>query len=57
MKRGSYSGWAIVELLGHRTVAGYITEAPQYGTDMVLVEISVTVCAPSPRSAQLLRCR
>lgn len=34
-----YEGWAIVELMGHRRLAGYVTEAEQYGTAMLRLDV------------------
>lgn len=34
-----YEGWAILELMGHRRLAGYVQEADQYGARMVRIDI------------------
>ena len=38
----SYEGWAIVEAMGHQQVAGKVSEAIQYGTPMLRVDVYVT---------------
>lgn len=35
----AYEGWAIVELMGHRVIAGQVSEASQYGTAMLRVDV------------------
>jgi len=35
----AYEGWAIVELMGHRRLAGYVREAAQFGTAMIRIDI------------------
>lgn len=35
----AYEGWAIVELMGHRVVAGRVSEASQYGASMLRVDV------------------
>jgi len=40
-----YEGWAIVELMGHRRLAGHVTEADQFGTKMVRLDIYDTTGA------------
>jgi hypothetical protein len=35
----AYSGPAIVELMGHRRIAGIVSQAEQYGTAMLRVDI------------------
>ena len=34
-----FEGWAIVELMGHRRLAGHVTEAEQFGTAMLRLDI------------------
>ncbi|HEV2071060.1 MAG TPA: hypothetical protein VGR26_14820 [Acidimicrobiales bacterium] len=34
-----YEGWAIVELMGHRRLAGRVSEAEQYGTAMLRLDV------------------
>lgn len=34
-----YEGWAIVELMGHRRVAGYIREAAAFGTALLRIDV------------------
>lgn len=38
-KSGAYEGWAILELMGHRRLAGFVSEVAQYGTAMVRIDI------------------
>lgn len=35
----AYEGWAIVELMGHRVIAGKVSEASQYGAAMLRVDV------------------
>ena len=42
----AYEGWAVVELMGHRKIAGYVSEAPQYGTAMLRVDCVTTEGEP-----------
>lgn len=35
----SYSGWAILELLGHRRLAGRVCQEEQYGAAMIRIDI------------------
>lgn len=37
----AYEGFAIVELMGHRRLAGRVSEADQYGTRMLQVDVPV----------------
>jgi hypothetical protein len=34
-----YEGWAVVELMGHRRLAGYVREVSMYGTAMLRVDV------------------
>lgn len=35
----AYTGWAVVELMGHRRIAGHVSEAAQYGTAMIRIDV------------------
>lgn len=35
----TFEGWAVVELFGHNQIAGYVTDAPQFGTSMMRVDV------------------
>lgn len=35
----AYTGWAVLELMGHRRLAGYVSEAAQYGTAQIRIDI------------------
>ncbi len=35
----TFEGWAIVELFGRNQVAGYVTDATQFGTSMMRVDV------------------
>lgn len=35
----SFEGWAIVELMGHRRIAGRVSQAEQYGTAMLRIDV------------------
>lgn len=37
--RNAYEGWAIVELMGHRRLAGQVSQAEQYGVAMLRLDI------------------
>lgn len=34
-----YEGWAVVELMGHRRLAGYVREAAAFGTSLLRVDV------------------
>jgi hypothetical protein len=34
-----YEGWAIVELMGHRRLAGIVSQAEQYGVAMLRLDV------------------
>jgi hypothetical protein len=34
-----FEGWAVVELMGHRRLAGYVREVSMYGTAMLRVDV------------------
>ena len=34
-----FEGWAIVELMGHRRLAGHVSEAEQFGTAMLRLDV------------------
>lgn len=35
----AYEGWAIVELMGHRVIAGRVSEVSQYGAAQLRVDV------------------
>lgn len=35
----AYEGWAIVEIMGHRRIAGRVSEVEMYGTRMLRVDV------------------
>lgn len=35
----AYTGYAVVELFGHRKVAGMVSPAQQYGTEMLRIDV------------------
>jgi hypothetical protein len=37
-----YEGWAIVELMGHRRLAGRVSQAEQYGVAMLRLDVPAT---------------
>jgi ABC-type Zn uptake system ZnuABC Zn-binding protein ZnuA len=37
-----YEGWAIVELMGHRRLAGLVSQAEQYGVAMLRLDVPAT---------------
>lgn len=39
MAEGAYAGWAIVELMGHRRIAGEVATVAQFGVEMLRVDI------------------
>lgn len=42
----AYTGWAVVELMGHRRIAGHVSEAAQYGTAMIRIDVPTTEGEP-----------
>lgn len=46
-KEDKVETWAIVELLGHQRIAGFITEQPVAGTNMLRVDVPETHQSPS----------
>ncbi|MGB0747166.1 MAG: hypothetical protein ACPGO3_00325 [Magnetospiraceae bacterium] len=38
----AYTGWAIVELMGHRVIAGQVQEVSQFGCSMLRVDVPGT---------------
>lgn len=42
----AYTGWAVVELMGHRRIAGHVSEAAQYGTAMIRIDVPTTEGPP-----------
>jgi len=38
-KGEAYEGWAIVELMGHRRLGGQVSQAEQYGTVMLRIDV------------------
>lgn len=39
MAGDSYEGWAVVELMGHRRLAGYVKQVEQYGAVMLRLDV------------------
>lgn len=35
----AYEGWAILELMGHRRLGGYVREVQQYGVTMCRIDV------------------
>lgn len=48
----TFEGWAIVELMGHRRLAGHVTEEDHFGTAMLRLDI-YDGDGPQPRLTQL----
>lgn len=42
----AYEGWAVVELMGHRRIAGHVSEVAQYGTAMIRIDVPTTEGPP-----------
>lgn len=42
-----FEGWAIIELMGHRRLAGYVREEPHFGTSMLRIDV------PGPEGAPI----
>jgi hypothetical protein len=38
-KTGGYKGWAILELMGHRRLAGFVSEEAMFGTALLRIDI------------------
>jgi hypothetical protein len=49
--RDGFKGWAIVELMGHRRLAGLVTEQPMFGTSLLRLDV-YEGDAPSPSATQ-----
>lgn len=47
MATTAYEGWAIVELFGHVKLAGRVSEADQFGTKMLRLDVPAIGDAPS----------
>lgn len=39
METTLYEGWTILELLGHRRLAGYVREETRFGTGLIRIDI------------------
>lgn len=56
----AYQGWAVVELMGHRKVAGQVRQVEQYGTPMLRVDVfegdAATATATQFYSGQSIYC-
>lgn len=39
MTNEAFQGWAIVELMGHRKLAGYVSQAEQFGCAMLRLDV------------------
>lgn len=35
----AYEGWAVLEVMGHRRLAGYVTEVTQFGARMIRIDV------------------
>jgi hypothetical protein len=35
----AYEGWAVLELMGHRRLGGYVREVAQFGTAMIRIDV------------------
>jgi hypothetical protein len=49
----TFEGWAIVELMGHRRLAGYVTEEDHFGTAMLRLDVHGLDDAKTPGVTQL----
>jgi hypothetical protein len=49
--RDGFKGWAIVELMGHRRLAGLVTEQPMFGTNLLRLDV-YDGDAPAPSATQ-----
>lgn len=38
-EKTAYEGWAIVELMGHRRLGGYVSQTEMYGTVLLRIDI------------------
>lgn len=38
-QNSAYEGWAVVELMGHNVIAGFVSEQAQYGVAMLRVDV------------------
>jgi hypothetical protein len=39
MSEDAFTGWAVLELFGHRRLAGYVRQAEQFGTAMLRLDV------------------
>lgn len=39
--REGFQGWAILELMGHRRLAGFVTDVAMFGTQMLRIDIPI----------------
>ena len=49
----AFEGWAIVELMGHRRLAGYVTEEEHFGTAMLRLDVHGVDDTAAPGITQL----
>lgn len=46
-KEDTFEGWAVVELMGHRKLAGYVTTSIALGAPMLRLDIPATLAGPA----------
>ena len=49
----TFEGWAIVELMGHRRLAGFVTEEEHFGTAMLRLDVHGLNDTAAPGVTQL----
>lgn len=47
----AYEGWAIVELMGHRRLAGQVSEVEQYGSKLLRLDIPIAAADGQPETS------
>lgn len=47
-----YEGWAIVELMGHRRLAGYVTEVEAFGAKLLRLDVAAGLVGDVPDELQ-----
>jgi hypothetical protein len=52
MTETAYEGWAILELMGHRRLAGYLTEQTVAGTAFVRIDVPAAEPDTAPVATQ-----
>ena len=49
-----FEGWAILEIMGHRTLAGYLREVDMFGVKMAQIDVPDLPAVPAKRDRWLV---